>query len=182
MDSKVSGNRKTERDTAPRGQSESPAGLLQLVGFRVGQEEFCLDILRVQEIIRLQPLTRVPNSPPGTDGVMNLRGRIIPVISLRKRFGLDPVVPDKKTRIVVVEAGGVVLGFIVDSVSEVLRIPAETLGALPRIDKVEREYIAGVGKIGDRLLMLLDVDQLTHRSLEVPVSPATGAAAGAAGA
>src|ERR1700684_4449963 len=77
--------------------------LLQLVGFRVGGEEFGIDILRVQEIIRVQQLTRVPNSPKFMEGVMNLRGKIIPVIALRKRFGLEEVPSDKQNRIVVVE-------------------------------------------------------------------------------
>lgn len=134
--------------------------LLQLVGFRVGGEEFALDVLRVQEIIRLQELTRVPNAPDFMEGVMNLRGKIIPVIALRKRFGLDLVPSDKQTRIVVVEVKGTVLGFVVDSVSEVLRIPADTVEPPPRLGKVDQEYVSGVGKLDDRLLILLDVDRL----------------------
>jgi purine-binding chemotaxis protein CheW len=139
---------------------QSHQELLQLVGFHVGTEEFVIDILRVQEIIRTQQLTRVPNSPECMKGVMNLRGRIIPVIGLRKRFGLAEVPPDKQNRIVVVEIQGAVLGFVVDAVSEVLRIPADTVEPPPRIGLVEREYVAGVGKVGDRLLILLDADRL----------------------
>jgi len=134
--------------------------LLQLVGFHVGGEEFVIDILRVQEIIRTQQLTRVPNSPDCMEGVMNLRGKIIPVIGLRKRFGLEEVPPNKQNRIVVVEIKGAVLGFVVDAVSEVLRIPAGSVEPPPRISLVEREYVAGVGKVGDRLLILLDADRL----------------------
>ncbi|HZW81158.1 MAG TPA: chemotaxis protein CheW [Candidatus Deferrimicrobiaceae bacterium] len=134
--------------------------LLQLVGFHVGGEEFVIDILRVQEIIRTQQLTRVPNSPDCMEGVMNLRGKIIPVIGLRKRFGLEEAAPDKQNRIVVVEIQGAVLGFVVDAVSEVLRIPAGSVEPPPRISLVEREYVAGVGKVGDRLLILLDADRL----------------------
>jgi purine-binding chemotaxis protein CheW len=126
----------------------------------VGGEEFGLDILKVQEIIRAQQLTRVPNSPEFLEGVMNLRGKIIPVIALRKRFGLEQIPSDKQNRIVVVEVQGTVLGFIVDSVSEVLRIPAETVEPAPRLGLVEREYVCGVGKLGDRLLILLDADRL----------------------
>ena|ERR1700686_1808557 len=140
--------------------------LLQLVGFRVGGEEFGIDILRVQEIIRAQQLTRVPNSPEFMEGVMNLRGRIIPVIALRKRFGLEQAPPDKQNRIVVVEIQGTVLGFIVDSVSEVLRIPADTVEPPPRLGLVEREYVSGVGKVGDRLLILLDADRLMGGSAD----------------
>ncbi len=136
------------------------SGELQLVSFHVGDEEFCLDILRVQEIIRVQQLTRVPNSPESMDGVMNLRGKIIPVIALRKRFGLERLAHDKQARIVVVEVKGTVLGFIVDSVSEVLRIPADTVEPPPQLGKVKQEYVSGVGKLDDRLLILLDVDRL----------------------
>ena len=108
-------------------------GLLQIVSVKVGNEEFGLDILRVQEIIRIQGLTRVPNSPVFVAGVINLRGRVIPIIALRKRFGLPDQAHDKETRIVVLEVQNMVLGFIVDSVSEVLRIPADTVEAPPRL-------------------------------------------------
>ena len=138
--------------------------LLQLVSFHVGGEEFGLDILRVQEIIRIQQLTRVPNSPDFMDGVINLRGKVIPVISLRKVFGLDALAHDKQTRIVVVEMNGAVLGFVVDSVSEVLRVPARTVEPPPRLGKVQREYVAGVGKLDDRLLILLDLERLISGS------------------
>jgi purine-binding chemotaxis protein CheW len=137
--------------------------LLQFVGFHIGGEEFVINILRVQEIIRTQQLTRVPNSPECMEGVMNLRGKIIPVIALRKRFGLEEVEPDKQNRIVVVEIQGTVLGFAVDAVSEVLRIPAGTVEPPPRLGPVDREYVAGVGKLGDRLLILLDTDRLLTR-------------------
>ena len=134
--------------------------LMQLVGFDVGGEEFGLEILRVQEIIRIQPLTRVPNSPSFVDGVINLRGKIIPIIALRKCLALEDRPHDKQTRIVVVEVKGNVLGFIVDSVSEVLRIPVETIEPPPRLGKVEREFVSGVGKLDNRLLILLDLDRL----------------------
>jgi purine-binding chemotaxis protein CheW len=151
--------RKSDRPTAHT--QDPPHGeLLQLVSFRVGDEEFGLDILRVQEIIRVQPLTRVPSSPDFIDGVMNLRGRIIPVVALRRRFALAHAPSTPQTRIVVVEMKGAVLGFIVDSVSEVLRIPASTIEPPPRLGKVDREYVSGVGKLEDRLLILLDVDRL----------------------
>jgi len=94
------------------------------------------------------------------DGVMNLRGKIIPVVALRKRFGLEQVAADKQNRIVVVEIPGTVLGLIVDSVSEVLRLPAGTVEPPPRLSKVKQEYVSGVGKLDDRLLILLDVDRL----------------------
>jgi purine-binding chemotaxis protein CheW len=161
---------------AAREPRRGPGELLQLVGFHVGGEEFVIDILRVQEIIRTQQLTRVPNSPDGMEGVMNLRGKIIPVIALRKRFGLEKAAPDKQNRIVVVEIQGTVLGFGVDSVSEVLRIPADTVEPAPRLGAVAREYVAGVGKLGERLLILLDAGRLMTSS-EAGMTPAAVAMA-----
>lgn len=149
--------------------SGSHGELLQLVSFHIGGEEFGLDILRVQEIIRVQQLTRVPNSPDFVDGVINFRGKVIPVIALRRRFGLEDIPHDKQTRIVVVEVRGTVLGFIVDSVSEVLRIPADTVEPPPRLGKVDREYVSGVGKLDNRLLILLDVDRLMSGADEFPM-------------
>jgi purine-binding chemotaxis protein CheW len=136
------------------------AELLQLVSFYLEGEEFALEILKVQEIIRMVDLTRVPNAPEFVEGVINLRGKVIPVIGLRRRFGMGPKEHDKQTRIVVVETRGTVIGFVVDSVSEVLRIPADTVEAPPRLAKSEREYVTGVGKLANRLLLLLDVDRL----------------------
>jgi len=150
----------TLNSDSSRPAKPAPQGELQLVSFHVGEEEFCLDILRVQEIIRVPQLTRVPNSPEAMDGVMNLRGKIIPVIALRKRFALERLPYDKQSRIVVVETNGSVFGFIVDSVSEVLRIPANTIEPPPQLGKIRQEYVSGVGKLDDRLLILLDTERL----------------------
>lgn len=135
--------------------------LLQLVSFRLADEEFGVDILKVQEIIRMVDMTRVPSSPEFVEGVINLRGRIIPIIALRKRFGVEPRPPDKLTRIMVVEVDRKTIGFIVDSVSEVLRIPRSTVEPTPEVvSSVNAEYISGVGKLEDRLLILLDLNRL----------------------
>jgi purine-binding chemotaxis protein CheW len=153
----------SEHETAaPRGDQQVSGGEepLQIVSFRVGDEEFGLDILRVQEIIRHQHLTRVPNWPDFVDGVINLRGKVIPVVALRKRFGIDHQPGDGQTRIVVLEVQNTILGFIVDSVPEVLRIPANAVVPPPRFGEVEREYVSGVAKLDDRLLILLDVDRI----------------------
>ncbi|MDR3765222.1 MAG: chemotaxis protein CheW [Acidobacteriota bacterium] len=140
------------------------AQLLQLVSFSVANEEYGLDILRVQEIIRTQQLTRVPNLPDYVEGVINLRGKVIPVIALRRRLGLEAVDSDKNTRVVVVDVHGQTVGFIVDAVSEVLRISSETVEPTPRIGQVEREYIAGVGKLDSRLLLMLDLERLMNQA------------------
>jgi purine-binding chemotaxis protein CheW len=163
---------KPEEKTLARDPKQTHEAVLQLVGFRVGEEEFAIDILRVQEIIRAPQLTRVPNAPEVMEGVMNLRGKIIPVIALRRRFGLEEVPPDKQNRIVVVEIQGTVLGLSVDAVSEVLRFPAEKVEPPPRLGLVEREYVSGVGRLGDRLLILLDADRLMSNSEEGMVGAA----------
>ncbi|GAB6886666.1 chemotaxis protein CheW [Desulfothermus okinawensis JCM 13304] len=132
--------------------------MLQLVSFKLGDEEFGVDIMQVQEIIRMQNITSVPNAPDFVEGVINLRGRVIPIIDLRKRFGLEEKSHDKATRIIVVKVEEITVGLVVDEVSEVLRIPIDTVEPPPPIVAgVESEYIKGVGKLEDRLLILLDL-------------------------
>lgn len=141
-------------------QSSNAEDLLQIVSFRVGVEEFGFDILHVQEIIRYQRLTHVPNSPDFVDGVINLRGEVIPVIALRKRFAITEQGDGPQTRIVVLVIRGTTVGFIVDSVPEVLRVPVSALVAPPRLHKPNREYVSRVARLSDRLLLLLDVDRI----------------------
>ena len=137
------------------------AELLQLVTFNIAEEEFGVDILSVQEIIRLMQITTVPRAPACIEGVINLRGKVIPVIDLRKRFNLSAIERDSRTRIIVMEFGAKIVGFLVDAVSEVLRIPASTVEQAPAVvSGVGSEYIKGVGKLDDRLLILLDLDHL----------------------
>lgn len=139
--------------------------LIQLVGFNLGDEEFGVDILKVQEINRMVDITKVPQSPDFVEGVINLRGEIIPVIDLRKRFGLSKKEADRQTRIIVAEVGDSTLGFVVDAVSEVIRIKSNTVEAPPKIVTGQHaDYIHGVGKIDDRLLMLIDIDKVLSQS------------------
>lgn len=139
--------------------------LLQLVSFVLGNEEFGVDILYVQEIIRTLQVTKVPNSPEYVEGVINLRGRVIPIIDLRSRFGMGKKEPDKNTRIVVIEVDKKILGFIVDAVKEVIRIPKEITEAPPEITTgVNSEYIKSVGKLDDRLLILIDLEKIFSNS------------------
>jgi purine-binding chemotaxis protein CheW len=152
----------TQHRTASDASNRSD-NVLQLVSFRVGEEEFGLEILRVQEIIRFQQLTRVPNLPNFVEGVLNLRGKVIPVIGLRQRLGLERQSATKTTKIVVANVRNEVLGFVVDSVSEVLRISSDTVEAPPRLgEKGEgvNQYVLGIGKLDNRLLLLLDFDHL----------------------
>jgi purine-binding chemotaxis protein CheW len=135
--------------------------ILQLVTFKLGSEEFAVDILKVQEINKMMNITKIPNAPAFIEGVINLRGKIIPIVDLRKRLGFKDQDYDKSTRIIVVELDGLVLGFIVDSVSEVLRIPENTIEPPPTmIAGIESEYIEGVGKVDDRLLILLELKKI----------------------
>jgi purine-binding chemotaxis protein CheW len=139
----------------------SEVRILQLVTFKLGSEEFGVDILKVQEIIKMMNVTKIPNAPVFIEGVINLRGKIIPIVDLRKRLGFEDQEFDKSTRIIVVELDGLVLGFIVDSVSEVLRIPEDTIEPPPSmVAGIESEYIEGVGKLDDRLLILLELKKI----------------------
>ena len=135
--------------------------LLQLVTFSIGDEEFGVNILKVQEIIRTMEIPKVPRAPEFVEGVINLRGKVIPIIDLRRRFGLAPKAHDKNTRIIVIEINNIIVGFVVDAVSEVLRIPASTVEPPPPVVAgVESDYISGVGQLQDRLLIMLDLDKL----------------------
>jgi purine-binding chemotaxis protein CheW len=135
--------------------------ILQLVTFSIGNEEFGVEILKVQEINKMMQVTKIPNSPSFVEGVINLRGKVIPIINLRNKLRLPPKEHDKNTRIIVMEIQGKTVGFIVDAVSEVLRIPRSiTEPPPPMIGGVSSEYIVSVGKLEDRLLILLDVDKI----------------------
>ena len=135
--------------------------LLQLVTFCIGEVEFGVNLLKVQEIIRTMEITKVPRAPEFVEGVINLRGKVIPIIDLRRRFGLAPKAHDKNTRIIVIEINNIIVGFVVDAVSEVLRIPASTVEPPPPVVAgVDSDYISGVGKLQDRLLIMLDLDKL----------------------
>jgi len=138
--------------------------LLQLVSFKVGTEEFGVDILKVQEINRMLKITKVPNAPDFVEGVVNLRGRIIPVIDLRKRLSIESKVHDNKTRIVVVDILGNIVGFIVDEVNEVLRISKDIIENPPElVSQVDSDFITSVAKLEDRIIILLDLDNLLKK-------------------
>ena len=135
--------------------------ILQLVSFKIGNEEFGVDILNVQEINKMTQITKVPNAPDFVEGVINLRGRIIPVIDLRTRLKLDKKEHDKDTRIIVVEISNKTVGFIVDAVKEVLRVPVNITEAPPEIvTGIDSEFIKSVGKLDDRLLILMDLNKI----------------------
>ncbi|HLZ91267.1 MAG TPA: chemotaxis protein CheW [Candidatus Acidoferrum sp.] len=137
---------------------------LQVVGFRIGNETFGVRIGSVREIVRVPEITAVPSAPDTVEGVINLRGKIIPVMDLRKRFGQSDLQPDKKNRILVVELENKLVGLIVNAASEVLRIaPSEIEAPGNLFAEGESGYVTGVGKLKGRLIILLDITKLLHR-------------------
>ncbi|RMG05334.1 MAG: purine-binding chemotaxis protein CheW [Nitrospirae bacterium] len=135
--------------------------VFQTVTFWLGSEEYGINILNVQEIIKPTEITVVPNSPTHIEGVINLRGRVIPVINLRKKFLLQGQEGTTSTKIMVVEANGKTVGLLVDRVNEVLRINPETIEPPPALTPANHaEYISGVCKMPGRLVIVLDLEQL----------------------
>ncbi len=141
--------------------SSAAEEIVQLVTFKLGNEEFALDILKVQEINRVVEITKVPKAPDFVEGVINLRGRVIPIVDIRKKFHLNIKEATKETRIIVVNIMNKTIGLIVDSVSEVLRIDSSTIQPPPPlIAGLDSDYIKGVGKLDERLIILLDIDKI----------------------
>lgn len=156
---------------------------LQVVGFRIGRETFGLPISMVREIVRVPEITSVPNAPDYIEGVINLRGRIIPIVDLRKRFGERTFEPNKKNRIVVVELESRAIGLMVNSASEVLRIPPSEIEEPHNIfQEGDLNYITGVGKLKGRLVMLLDLSRVLQRGELRRLDEVTDSAAVPAGA
>jgi purine-binding chemotaxis protein CheW len=135
--------------------------ILQLVSFKIANEEFAIDILKVNEIIRFMEITKMPNSPVYVEGILNLRGKIVPVIDLRVKLDFPRIENNANTRIIVVELSNKVVGFKVDAVNEVLRIPRSITEQPPElVTTVNSNYITSVGKVDGRLLILLDLDNV----------------------
>lgn len=144
-------------DIAKAGNEE-----LQLVVFKLGNEEFGVDIQSVQEIIRMANITQIPRAPPYIRGIINLRGRIIVVIGLNAVMERQNTEHNADTRIMVADIDGTVMGFVVDSVSEVIRLPVKDIEAAPAVvkSKLPTEYFRGIGKLNDRLLILLNLEKM----------------------
>lgn len=134
---------------------------IQLIAFRLGKNEYGLDINCVQEIIRVLDTTRVPKAPYYIAGVVNLRGTVITVIDLHKRFGMAPTELTDDSRIIIIKWKETVAGIMVDAASEVTRVSKQMTEAAPNVaGGVEKEYIKGVAKVGERLLVLLDPEKV----------------------
>lgn len=133
----------------------------QFVVFKLAGEEYGVDILQVKTIERILPITRVPKAPKFVEGVINLRGEVVPVIDLRKRFDLPEKQVTDNTRIIIVSVDEITVGMIVDSASEVIQIPADNIEPAPAmIGDIDSDYINGVGKVNERLLILLNLDRI----------------------
>ncbi|MGB9804268.1 chemotaxis protein CheW [Desulfofundulus sp.] len=137
---------------------------LQLVVFRLKEQTYGVDISHVLEIIRALDITAIPGTPDFVEGVINLRGRVVPVIDLARRLGLDPVNVTANTRIVIVEVGGTTAGMMVDGVSEVLSLSQESIQPPPpMVAGIAAAYLKGIALLDDRLIILLDTTRIFHR-------------------
>lgn len=135
--------------------------LKQLISFTVGEEEYGLELLRVKEVIRMRQLTWLPKAPSCVKGIINLRGDVIPIVDLRDRFGLEPIEQTAMTRVIVVEVEGSLVGMVVDSASQVVRVPADQFDAPPTVmGAASREFITAVGKMTDKLVIMIDVNKI----------------------
>lgn len=158
--------------------SGQPATEEHVVIFRLADEFYALDIQTVQEIVRMQTITSIPGSDFWVEGITNLRGRVVPVIDLRKRCGVDAGEYTAETRIVVVSSAGGMVGLIVDAVSEVMRIPGEQVETPSAIVTVpENTYLRGIAKLEDRLVSLMDLEGVLPSSNEAEYEFAAAAAA-----
>lgn len=145
----------------PKEEEKGLEKTAQMVGFKIDNEFYGIDIIQVQEIIRMQEITMVPRTPPFIKGVVNLRGKVVPIISLRERFGIKEVEHTKDTRIVIVRIDVGLIGFIVDAMAEVIRIPERLIEPTPpTATNIESEYIRGVGKLDDKLIIILDLNMV----------------------
>ncbi len=147
----------------PEKQQKPIEEIAQLVIFRLRDEEFGVDIATVMEIIRVLDITHIPEAPLFIKGVINLRGQIVPVIDLASQFELEPEenLP-AKSRIVISEICGQTVGLLVDEASEVIKIPVENIEPAPELiqSRIKRDYIKGVAKLKNRLIILLDLDKV----------------------
>lgn len=136
-------------------------GAREYLTFRLGQEEYGIDILKVQEIRGYEPPTRIANAPNFIKGVVNLRGTIVPIVDMRLKFNCAKAEYDSFTVVIILNLHSRIVGIVVDSVSDVMELPAESLKAAPEVDSViDSDCVLGLGSLGDRMLILLDIERL----------------------
>lgn len=152
-------------------RKEKATELKQLISFNVGAEEYGLDLLRVKEVIRMRQITWLPRVPSCVKGIINLRGDIIPIVDLRDRFGLQAQEETEMKRVIVVEVKGRPVGMVVDSASQVVRVPADQFDQPPAVmGESSRDFITAVGKMKDKLVLMIDVDRIlsTEEMSQIP--------------
>jgi purine-binding chemotaxis protein CheW len=156
--------------TSGRDSNRPDNPVIQLVGFRLDNEEYAIAITRIQEIILMKPITRIPQVPDFIEGLINLRGSVIPIFNLRKRFGLPSRERDDETRTIVVNVHDKTVGCIVDAVTQVIRINRDQVQPPPLgVMAVSHNYLAGLARLDDRLVIILDIDKLfDDNELAVP--------------
>lgn len=137
------------------------SGVREYLTFKLDQEEYGIDILKVQEIRGYEPPTRVANAPSFIKGVVNLRGTIVPIVDMRLKFHCPKAEYNTFTVVIVLNLRSRIVGVVVDSVSDVMEIPSDSLKPAPEIDSViDSSVVMGLGSIGDRMLILLDIEKL----------------------
>jgi len=166
----VEAYRASESAGISRDQRRGDHSVVQLVGFRLDEEDYAIAITKIQEIILMKPITRIPQAPDFIEGLINLRGSVIPIVHLRKRFGLPAREFDDETRTIVVNLHDRTFGCIVDAVTQVMRINTEELQPVPiSVRSVARQYISGVAKLEEQLLIILDIEKVFDPDeLDVP--------------
>jgi purine-binding chemotaxis protein CheW len=159
---------------ADRGLNRAENPVIQLVGFRLDNEDYAIAITKIQEIILMKPITRIPQVPDFIEGLINLRGSVIPIVNLRKRFGLQPREIDDETRTIVVNVHEKTVGCVVDAVTQVMRINRDQIQPPPLgVMAVNHQYLSGLAKLDDRLMIILDIDKLFQaEELAAPVGTA----------
>lgn len=133
----------------------------QYVVFNLGKEEYGIDIMNVREIVQYQESVKIPNSPNFIEGIINFRGKVIPIVCLKKRFGIEDKAKDANTRIIVINLNDKQIGFLVDEASQTVRLDDSNIDSTPDIiTGIERKYITGVGKLDNRLIILIDLEKV----------------------
>ncbi|WP_295296152.1 chemotaxis protein CheW [uncultured Brachyspira sp.] len=134
---------------------------INLVTFKLGNNEYAIDIMQAKEIIKMEKITLIPNAPDYVEGVINLRGNIIPIVDLKKRFNLDENEGEKNTGIIIVKIDDVDMGIIIDAISKVVSIATSNIQPPPpMLSGIGQKYIKGVAKLEDKLLVVLDLEKL----------------------
>ena len=153
----------TQTQTTIEAAGESTGS--EFLAFTLGKEEYGIDILKVQEIRGYEPVTRIANAPAFIKGVVNLRGTIIPVVDMRIKFNLGTPTYDQFTVVIILNIAGRVVGMVVDSVSDVMTLQPEQIKPAPEVGTVfDSDYLIGLGTLGERMLILVDIDKLMSSS------------------